>query len=154
MKYLANLKTKEHKILTDNMIWSGNDWRIVDADDKGWIKWKDGECPLPLKAKVDLRWKFGGDNYKTQAKGWNWEGSGPNRILSYRPIFKSSKKPVVKDCLTTPMTIKETWDEINARSQVDVFASLSAAVAASESIPALIAEINSMLPEGYEVTCK
>jgi len=52
------------------------------------------------------------------------------------------------------VTLEETWHKINAEAKVDVFTRLASAVAASESIPALIAEINAMLPEGYEVTRK
>ena len=52
------------------------------------------------------------------------------------------------------VTLEETWEEIKAEAKVDVFTRLADAVASSESIPALIAEINAMLPEGYEVTRK
>lgn len=49
------------------------------------------------------------------------------------------------------VTLEETWEEIKTEAKVDVFTRLAEAVAASESIPALVAEINAVLPEGYEV---
>lgn len=61
-----------------------------------------------------------------------------------RPILPAESKP----------SLEETWDRIEKAAKVDVFTRLAEAVAASESIPALIAEINAMLPEGYEVTRK
>lgn len=142
MKYLVNRETKKHVLCATGTYPDSGVWRIVEADDDGWIKWNDGECPLPKTAKVDLKWKFGGDNFKAQADGWNWEGSGTNRILFYRPVIKSKSKPA----------LEEAWDVIERDAKVDVFTRLSSAVAASDEIPSLIAEINAMLPEGYEVT--
>jgi hypothetical protein len=63
-------------------------------------------------------------------------------LTHYCPILPDESKP----------TLEDTWYAINEEAKVDVFTRLSEAVAASESIPALIADINSMLPEGYEVT--
>jgi len=145
MKYLVNRETKEHKILTDSMVWAHGDWRMVEADDEGWIKWqckKNAECPLPAKSKVDLKWIYGEENFGVIAgKGWNWEGACNNGVAFYRPILPAESKP----------TLEETWHKIKQEAKVDVFTRLSEAVAASESIPALIAEINAILPEGYEV---
>lgn len=148
MKYLVNRETKEHKVYSGTEFYDDEAWRVVDADDEGWIKWNDGECPLPKNAKVDLKWKFGGDNYKNHADGWNWEGGGSNRILFYRPNLKGDRKPESKP------TLEETWHKIKQEAQIDVFTRFASALIHARAIPDIIAEINAMLPEGYEVTRK
>lgn len=145
MKYLVNRETKEHKILTDNMVWAHGDLRMVEADDEGWIKWDGGECPMPPGSECEFVCE-NGRSVKTGVDYLEWRKGieGFSNVTFYRPILPAESKP----------SLEETWDRIEKAAKVDVFTRLSAAVAAADSIPALIAEINGMLPEGYEVTRK
>jgi len=144
MKYLVNRETKEHKILTDSMVWAHGDWRMVEADDEGWIKWQAksiSQCPLPGDAKVEVLFSY--DKKPTTnllAGDWSWNDK---MITHYRPILPAESRPDPENA----------WpdDGMPASVYIGVFRRFNAAVAASESIPALIAEINAMLPEGYEV---
>ena len=143
MKYLVNRETKEHKILTDSMVWAHGDWRMVDADDEGWIKWKAEDysvCPLPDDEIADIL-LGSGTRGTCRAGSVLWTTLEGSEVISYRPVLPAESKP----------TLENTWDIIEKAAKVDVFTRLYAAVAASESIPALIAEINAMLPEGYQV---
>lgn len=144
MKYLVNRETKEHVLCATRPYPDSGVWRIVDADDEGWVEWrgKSYTCPLPADAKVEVRFTYDNkDAVDLPAGDLQWNDS---QLTHYRPILPAKSKP----------TLEETWHGIENAAKVDVFTRLSAAVAASESIPALIAEINAMLPEGYEVTCK
>lgn len=144
MKYLVNRETKEHRILHGIDYPETGIWYIVDADDEGWIKWagKSNKCPLPNDAKVSVRWNYS-DKISSDllAGDWSWNDS---QLSFYRPILPAESNPALEN----------TWDGIEKAAKVDVFTRLASAVAASESIPALIAEINAMLPEGYEVRGK
>ena len=146
MKYLVNRETKEHipYFLDSSIALAG--WRVVEADDEGWIKWDGGKRPLRKDCMVEV--KYSADQRKSQmaagAYDWQFLASRKFNIFAYRPILTVESKP----------TLEETWHKIKQDSKVDVFTRLYEAVVASESIPALIAEINSMLPEGYEVTRK
>ena len=41
MKYLVNRETKEHRVFAGKVqVSSLKDWRIVEADADGWIKWE------------------------------------------------------------------------------------------------------------------
>ena len=145
MKYLVNRETKEHRLHNygeEHRLGSVHgQWSVVEADDEGWIKWygKSKKCPLPAKARVEVLFSY--DNKAADhllAGTWSWKDE---ELTHYRPILPAESKP----------TLEETWHKIKQEAQVDVFARLSAAVAASAEIPALISEINAMLPEGYEV---
>ena len=144
MKYLVNRETKEHKVYSGTEFYDDEAWRVVDTDDGGWIKWygKSNKCPLPADAKVEVRFIYdNGASFDLLAGDWQWNDS---QLTHYRPILPAESTP----------TIEETWHKTKQEAKVDVFARLAEAVAASDSIPALIAEINAMLPEGYEVTRK
>ena len=142
MKYLVNRETKEYKVYSGTEFYDDEAWRVVDADDEGWIEWrgKSKKCPLPAKARVEVLFSYNDEAAGHLLAGtWKWKDE---ELTHYRPILLPEGKP----------TLEETWHAIKQEAQIDVFTRLSEAVAASESIPALIAEINSMLPEGYEVT--
>jgi len=141
MKYLVNRETKEHKILTDNTLWSESDWRMVDSDDEGWIDCTNGvyECPVHDSAEVEFRTVTGESVRSKHPNTWAWGNF--KTVKAYRPILPAESKP----------TLEETWHKIKQEAKVDVFTRLASAVAASESIPALIAEINAMLHPRFEV---
>lgn len=144
MKYLVNRKTKEHKIYPGRELYDDEAWRIVEADDGGWIKWngKSKKCPLPAKAGVEVLFSYDDEAADhLLAGGWSWKDE---ELTHYRPILPAESKDL----------FDETWKGIYARRKVDVFTRLFEAVAASAEIPALLSEINAMLPEGYEVTRK
>lgn len=181
MKYLVNRETKEHRLHNygeEHRLGSVHGkWDVVDADDEGWIKW-DGRlgCPLPQDALCEIVTKDDGARVTKDvlaARMWSWcmPKDDPAHIVSYRPILPADSKPeplgyqawdaattyresdkvmmpsgqVVTFGDITPGLIKKEFDSDT------VFTRLSAAVAAADSIPALIAEINGMLPDGYEV---
>lgn len=153
MKYLVNRETKAH-LNYDSVSPHFNcvGWDVIKADDDGFIEWEGGECPLNEDQQVEVVCNKGFRQALTaRAFDWKFRKGRIYNIISYRPILPAESKPVVKESFTTPGTLEETWDVIEESAKVDVFARLSDAVAASESIPALIAEINAMLPEGYEV---
>jgi hypothetical protein len=143
MKYLVNRETKEHKVYYGMELYDDEAWRVVDADDEGWIKWggKSNKCPLPDDAKVSVRWNYS-DKISSDllAGDWSWNDS---QLAFYRPILTDESK----------VDPENAWpdDGMPASVYIDVFRRFNAAVAASDSIPGLIAEINAMLPEGYEV---
>jgi hypothetical protein len=148
MKYLVNRETKEHRLHNygeEHRLGSVHgQWSVVEADDEGWIKWygKSKKCPLPAGAGVEVLFSY--DDKAADhllADGWCWKDE---ELTHYRPILPAESKP----------TLEIPWDLIDKAAKVEVFTRLSEAVAASAEIPALIAEINSMLPEGYEVTRK
>ena len=148
MKYLVNRETKEHYKQPGMMVPYGPVYDEVEADDEGWIKWDGGECPLPDGTSYEsLCYRKNDVRCLNEAPRGCWEYIQALRdgcIKAYRPILPAENKP----------TLEDTWYAINEEAKVDVFTRLASAVAASDSIPALIAEINAMLPEGYEVTRK
>ena len=145
MKYLVNRETKEHKVYSGTEFYDDEAWRVVDADDEGWIKWDgpDGVNPLPDNCQcnwITKNWKSADQSpHMSSILGWT-----KGITIAYRPIFPAESTP----------TLEETWHAINEEAKVDVFTRLAYAVISAEAIPALIAEINAMLPEGYEVTRK
>jgi len=142
MKYLVNRETKEHKVYSATEFYDDKAWRVVEADDEGWIKWdgKSKKRPLPADARVEVLFSYNNEAAgHLLASDWRW---ADEELTHYRPILPVESKP----------TLEIPWDLIEKAAKVEVFTRLVSAVAASESIPALIADINSMLPEGYEVT--
>lgn len=145
MKYLVNRETKEHIRYHEDCSVPLPGWTVVEADDEGWIKWEAksiSKCPLPDDAKVEVLFSY--DKKPTSnllAGDWSWNDK---MITHYRPILPAESKPD-NNWLYQDDSIITTSDS------ADVFTRLSAAVSASESIPALIAEINALLPDGYEV---
>ena len=148
MKYLVNRETKEHYRQPGMMAPYGPVCDEVEADDEGWIKWDGGECPLPDGTSYEsLCYRKNDVRCLNEAPRGCWEYIQALRdgcIKAYRPILPAESKDL----------FDETWKGLYARRKVDAFTRLSEDVAASAEIPALIAEINAMLPEGYEVTCK
>ena len=60
---------------------------IVYADDEGWFDWHGGECPVPAETRVELRFRFGGENRLALASGWPWgHDDHPYDIVAYRII--------------------------------------------------------------------
>jgi hypothetical protein len=89
MQYLINKETKEHKFLTDNTLWSSKDWKLVQADDDGWIAHKGMECPLPDDVMCDIKFASGGSSaHSHRADQWCWHKDGdPSDITHYRLIL-------------------------------------------------------------------
>ena len=144
MKYLVNRETKEHKDYSGTEFYDDEARRVVDADDDGWIKWngKSKKCPLPAKAGVEVLSSYDDEAADhLLASGWSWKDE---ELTHYRPILPAESKDL----------FDETWKGIYARRKVDVFTRLASAVISAEAIPILIAEINDLLPEGYEVRRK
>lgn len=159
MKYLVNRETKEHAACPEWVTADMGIWHIVEADDEGWIAWSGGKCPLPQLALVQIRTLSGNFSGCTgEARQWQWEN---NDIIAYRPILPAEwgnqDMPTWSNVTITdkfPDTVShngETLKLVGVVGDGSVFDRLAAAVTASESIPALIAEINALLPEGYEV---
>ena len=89
MKYLINKETKEHKFLTDNTLWSSKDWKLVQADDDGWIAHTGTECPLPDDVMCDIKVVSGSASaYSKKVDQWYWYTDGDlSDITHYRPIL-------------------------------------------------------------------
>lgn len=145
MKYLVNRETKEHKVATPlaESIIKGypdfkDDWQLVEADDEGWIPWSGGECPLPDECKCQIELQDGERHLPEPSRRWAWERNiGEFTIAAYRPILSETAEKEEKQLYTEPTKVELLFDR------------LKSAVAASESIPGIIAEIDALLPEGY-----
>jgi len=158
MKYLVNNETKEHKIATPSDISAiramkdfsefGYGWRLVEADDEGWIPWSGGECPLPESKLAEVRLqdgqqgRFESIDLLTHRSWQKWNCGGD--IIAYRPILKTAERV---ENYTEGLPHSAFW-----KTEPSVFDRLKSAIAASESIPGIIAEIDALLPEGYCVT--
>lgn len=99
--YAVNRETKEHR--RADWIWQqmryGADWKIVEADDDGWIPWEGVECPLPSGQRVEVRY-LNGACRKGFAGNWSprwWSApgdiTGPDDITAYRPILDEPSEP-------------------------------------------------------------
>lgn len=152
MKYLVNRETKEHKVATPlaESIIKGypdfkDDWQLVEADDEGWIPWSGGECPLPDECKCQIELQDGERHLPEPSRRWAWERNiGEFTIAAYRPILsETAEKEEPRRPGRTIAYIPETPE--------NVFDRLKSAIAASESIPGIIAEIDALLPDGYSV---
>ncbi len=139
MKYLVNTRTKEHIRYNDDKMSPVGIWKIVEADEDGWIPWGGGECPLPDDARCEIK------TMPAMTEQWacelSWHHSGrPWDITAYRPILSETAEKVEKQQYTEPTKVELLFDR------------LKSAIAASESIPGIIAEIDALLPDGYCVT--
>lgn len=150
MKYLVNRETKEHQIASEIVASSmerypgfAQDWQLVEADDEGWIPWSGGECPLPDECKCQIELQDGERPLPEPSRRWEWARNiGEFTIAAYRPILsETAEKEEPRRHGRTIAYIPET--------PANVFDRLKSAIAASESIPAIIAEIDAMLPDGY-----
>ncbi len=150
MKYLVNRQTKEHKVATPlaESIIKGypdfkDDWQLVEADDEGWIPWSGGECPLPDECKCQIELQDGERPLPEPSRRWAWERNiGEFTIAAYRPILSETAEKV--ENYTEGLPHSAFW-----KTELSAFDRLKSAIAASESIPGIIAEIDAMLPEGY-----
>jgi len=149
MKYLVNRETKEHvkKGLAPLWLDESPDWKVVEADPEGWIPWSGGECPLPDDCEYAFRFRSNDGSKNTQtAFKMRWEHKGGmDDVTAYRPILSETAEKV--ENYTAGLPHSAFW-----KTEQSVFDRLKSAVAASESIPGIIAEIDAMLPEGYCVT--
>lgn len=151
MKYLVNRETKEHQIASEIAASSmerypsfAQDWKVVEADSKGWIPWSGGECPLPIGSECN--WKtvseFNGScayrPYTQEAQCLRW--SENDIIAAYRPILAETAEKEEKQQYTEPTKVEYLFDR------------LKSAVEAANTIPVIIARINLLLPDGYCVT--
>lgn len=144
MKYIVNTRTKEHRVHTDEYFEDADVWRIVEADADGWIPWNGGECPLPDGHAYNFATecapgKRAGEIYREPEKNYWGKEAGSLNIIAYLPILAEKEEP--RRHGRTIVHIPE--------SQQSVFDRLKSAIAASESIPDIIAEIDALLPEGY-----
>jgi len=93
MIYAIHRKTKEHRVVPRFDVYSNHDWRYVEADADGWIKWdaKPGkECPVPADAYCDVKHEDGfiGDHVLAHSERWSGVGAPQGfRIVAYRPIL-------------------------------------------------------------------
>lgn len=138
MKYLVNKETKEHIVFHADVSVPYPHWSIVEADSEGWIPWNGGKCPLPDDAECVIETPFiKREMPKRKAEHWCWSHdtvSPDHRIVSYRPILAEKEEAV---CEMQPASVLDR---------------LRQATEAAESIPAILAEINALLPDGYCVT--
>ena len=150
MKYLVNRETKEHQIASEIVASSmerypgfAQDWQLVEADDEGWIPWSGGECPLPDECKCQIELQDGERPLPEPSRRWEWARNiGEFTIAAYRPILsETAEKEEPRRPGRTIAYIPET--------PATVFDRLKSAIAASESIPGIIAEIDALLPDGY-----
>ena len=160
MKYLVNRETKEHvkKGLAPLWLDESPDWKVVEADEEGWIPWSGGECPLPDECKCQIELQDGERPLPEPSRRWAWERNiGEFTIAAYRPILSETAEKVENHCseaVTKAINdgILRRFEEartVKFEKQSSVFDRLKSAIAASESIPGIIAEIDAMLPEGY-----
>lgn len=150
MKYLVNTQTKEHIRYNDDKMSPVGIWKIVEADADGWIPWNGGECPLPDSVRCVVRDEHCETNGRASEVSWRHEepqsrGAGFN-ITAYRPIL--AEKEEVKEFDIDDRSTYFVY------SNNTVFARLRQATEAAESIPAILAEINALLPDGYCVEKK
>ena len=145
MKYFVSKITKEHIPVRRALPWvrEGDDWRVVEADDDGWIPWSGGACPLPDDYRCEIKDRHTltrgcGEEFSWRHKESSDSGSEWN-ILAYRPILsETAEKGEASSRMEAP-----------APSPQSVFIRLRQAVEAAESLPAIIAEIDALLPDGY-----
>ena len=54
----------------------------------GWIQWNGGECPVPARTRVDIRFRRGGDESNRIAEALEWEHGklGWWDIVAYRIV--------------------------------------------------------------------
>ena len=149
MKYLVNRETKEHTIAPEWAIEELcliNGYILVEADDEGWIPWSGGECPLPEQSMVAVKYHGGRCESAVEAHcyDWNMVTSRVYNVAAYRPILSETSEKV--ENYTVGLPHSAFW-----KTEQSVFDRLKSAIAASESIPGIIAEIDALLPEGYNV---
>lgn len=155
MKYLVNRETKEHLLIDENVLGKHYEhWKIVEADSEGWIPCDGQSNPLPSYAKCEVvtffdRLRIDRDSRESAKWAWGLPKHNEARIVAYRPILTEQSEPIRFSVKTESSGNIAEW----VRGE-DLFDRLRTAVEASSSIPALIAEINAMLPEGYEVAEK
>lgn len=90
MKYLVNRQTKEHvkKGLAPLWLDEDPDWRIVEADDDGWIPFQGTDCPVPDKSRCDVILVNGETRYLSNPGGFKWGGfDAIYAVCYYLPIL-------------------------------------------------------------------
>lgn len=91
MIYAIGVESKRHAIYTKGAPLGAEDFRLVEADDNGWIEWNGGECPLPDGSECGVKHRdgevfnntFAGSNL---ASDWS-HTCGVGDIIAYRPIL-------------------------------------------------------------------
>ena len=142
MKYIINKRTKEHRVCTDEYFEDADVWDIVEADEDGWIPWSGGECPLPEfdECEVEKIKSSRGTLGRRVSMMWAWDlpSGHMGRILAYRPILADTSRRHGRTIAFIPPTERNVFDRLHE------------ATAASQSIPAIIKEIDELLaPAGY-----
>lgn len=157
MKYLVNRETKEHIRYNDDKMPPVGIWKIVEADADGWIPFDGRERPLPEHVLCEIVT----DNDSARAVkealradrwAWNLTSGDPARIIAYRPVLAEKEEAQPKSMLGPDFDFTSTGKMPYSAHSPSVFDRLKSAIAASESIPAIIAEIDALLPAGYCVT--
>ena len=156
MKYLVNRETKEHIVFHADISVPYPQWGIVEADSEGWIPWNGGECPLPASNQAEVKLQDGKQGsfdsipLMTHRSWQKWNCGGD--IVAYRPILAEKEEAQPKSMLGPDFDFTSTGKMPYSAHSPSVFDRLKSAIAASASIPAIIAEIDALLPDGYHVT--
>jgi len=148
MKYLVNRETKEHRIASKQAVEAmtnhpafNEGWQLVEADSEGWIPWSGGVCPVPAGEECYVQFEDGEKGVDCCPEGWYWgRNMDESKIIAYRPILSETAEKEEKQLYAEPTKVELLFDR------------LKSAIAASESIPSIMAEIDALLPEGYCVT--
>lgn len=105
MIYAIHKKTKEHKLVSSAKDGTNpgfydsvfDRFRYVHADADGWIKWDQGECPLPHGALCDVKmengWRSQGESQQFPAGAWGERFPCGEKIVAYRPVNNEKKTP-------------------------------------------------------------
>ena len=146
MKYLVNKETKEHIVFHADVSVPHPQWGIVEADSEGWIPWNGGECPVPAGTECYVQFKDGVKKVGRCPEWWQWKHNMDDaEITCYRPIL-AEKEEHGEHFKAYGAHMKASEAYIVSEN---VFDRLRQATEAADSIPAILAEINALLPEGY-----
>lgn len=169
MRYLVNRETKEHRVLPYNAAapyaavlcdqLTDGEWKVVEADAEGWIKWEGGECPLPDNCRHEVYTQKGRiyrDLYDGAVNRKHWlHTSGGLDIIAYRPIL--DKPEVIRPTASEYQSVADsilrdkrdrlyTADGVQVKPQAgDIISRLKSAHKAAQSIPDLLAELREAL---------
>ena len=60
------------------------------AEDDGWIEWRGGECPIPDRTPVEVKFRNGKTNPNHNAEAWGWQSCPElpmdHDIVAYRIV--------------------------------------------------------------------
>ena len=90
MKYLVNVKNKNHVIMPTDTSYVPEGYRCVKADSDGWIPFNGTVCPLPDNCHTQIRFMSGTQSEPQPAINWAWFDES---IADYRPILEKAQEP-------------------------------------------------------------